>query len=153
MMSHCLGDFLINLRSFILLTKVLAYDATNIKALYRRGQAYRDLGHEVSPEDETIADVLRDVNKERLEVEGPGETSSSGVVIEDITEEDTVISGEKKKASKEVTGRQRESNSGIHAQGVKTDLDGLQALRDDPEAIRFNTFPKYCIDVLYLLHV
>uniref|UniRef100_M4DUH2 STI1 domain-containing protein n=1 Tax=Brassica campestris TaxID=3711 RepID=M4DUH2_BRACM len=141
MMSHCLGDFLINLRSFILLTKVLAYDATNIKALYRRGQAYRDLGHEVSPEDETIADVLRDVNKERLEVEGPGETSSSGVVIEDITEEDTVISGEKKKASKEVTGRQRESNSGIHAQGVKTDLDGLQALRDDPEAIR--TFQNF----------
>ncbi|KAF2600116.1 hypothetical protein F2Q68_00007639, partial [Brassica cretica] len=126
---------------------VLAYDATNIKALYIRGQAYRDLGlfedavsdlrkaHEVSPEDETIADVLRDVNKERLAVEGPGKTSSSGVVIEDITEEDTVISGENKKPSKEVTGRQRESNGSIHDQGVKTDLDGLQALRDDPEAI------------------
>ncbi|CAN6848956.1 unnamed protein product [Brassica oleracea] len=143
--------------SEVCLHLVLAYDATNIKALYRRGQAYRDLGlfedavsdlskaHEVSPEDETIADVLRDVNKERLAVEGPGKTSSSGVVIEDIAEEDTVISGENKKPSKEVTGRQRESNGSIHAQGVKTDLDGLQALRDDPEAIRFNTFPKYCI--------
>ncbi|RID73819.1 hypothetical protein BRARA_B00945 [Brassica rapa] len=106
-----------------------------------RGQAYRDLGHEVSPEDETIADVLRDVNKERLEVGGLGKTSSSGVVIEDITEEDTVISGENKKPSEEVTGRQRESNGSIHSQGVKTDLDGLQALRDDPEAIR--TFQNF----------
>uniref|UniRef100_A0A0D3AKD9 Outer envelope protein 61 n=2 Tax=Brassica TaxID=3705 RepID=A0A0D3AKD9_BRAOL len=74
--------------------------------------------HEVFPEDETIADVLRDVNKERLAVEGPGKTSSS-----------------------EVTERQRESNGSIHDQGVKTDLDGLQALRDDPEAIR--TFQNF----------
>ncbi|CAG7892063.1 unnamed protein product [Brassica rapa] len=157
-MSHCLGDFLINLRSFILLTKVLAYDATNIKALYRRGQAYRDLGlFEDAVSDLSKAmkfplkmrQLLIDVNKERLEVEGPGETSSSGVVIEDITEEDTVISGENRKPSKEVTGRQRESNGGAHAQGVKTDLDGLQALRDDPEAIRFNTFPKYCILITF----
>ena len=75
------------------------------------------------------------------------------MVIEDITEEDTVISGENKKPSKEVTERQRESNGSIHDQGVKTDLDGLQALRDDPEAIRFNTFPNNCTDVLFLLHV
>uniref|UniRef100_A0A1J3J0K7 Outer envelope protein 61 n=1 Tax=Noccaea caerulescens TaxID=107243 RepID=A0A1J3J0K7_NOCCA len=129
-------------------SEVLAYDATNVKALYRRGQAYRDLGQfedavsdlskalEVSPEDETIADVLRET-KERLAVEGPGKTSARGVVIEEITEENNVTSGENKKQSKEVTGTQRESNSG----GIKTDVDGLQALRDDPEAIR--TFQNF----------
>ncbi|KAJ0261303.1 Outer envelope protein 61 [Hirschfeldia incana] len=121
-------------------SEVLAYDATNVKALYRRGQAYRDLGqfedavsdlskaHEVSPEDETIADVLRNV-KERLAVEGPGKASARGVVVEEITEDNA---GENKKPSKEVTGTQRESN---------TDVDGLQALRDDPEAIR--TFQNF----------
>lgn len=62
-----------------------------------------------------------------------------GVVIEEITEENNVTSGENKKQSKEVTGTQRESNSG----GIKTDADGLQALRDDPEAIRFNTIPNF----------
>ncbi|CAN8244272.1 unnamed protein product [Cochlearia groenlandica] len=130
-------------------SEVLSYDARNVKALYRRGQAYRDLGlfedavfdlskaYEVSPEDETIADVLRDV-KERLAVEGPGK-ASRGVVIEDITEENTVTSREKKKPYKEVTGTQRESNGGD--QGVKTDVDGLKALGDDPEAIR--TFQNF----------
>ncbi|CAH2072215.1 unnamed protein product [Thlaspi arvense] len=133
-------------------SEVLAYDSRNVKALYRRGQAYRDLGLfedavsdlskalEVSPEDETIADVLRDT-KERLAVEGPGKASARGVVIEDITEESTVTSGENKKPSTDVNGRQRESNGGGHAQGVKTDVDGLQALRDDPEAIR--TFQNF----------
>ncbi|EOA20275.1 hypothetical protein CARUB_v10000579mg [Capsella rubella] len=132
-------------------SEVLAYDARNVKALYRRGQAYRDLGlledavsdlskaNEVSPEDETIADVLRDV-KERLAVEGPG-NASRGVVIEDITEENTVTSGENKTPPKEVTGTQRESSVGGHAQGIKTDADGLQALRDNPEAIR--TFQNF----------
>lgn len=67
------------------------------------------------------------------------------MVIEDITEENTVTSGENKKPSKEVNGTQRESNGGGHAQGIKTDVDGLQALRDDPEAIRFNTIPNYCL--------
>ncbi|CAN6863430.1 unnamed protein product [Brassica oleracea] len=126
-------------------SEVLAYDATNVKALYRRGQAYRDLGlfqdavsdlskaHEVSPEDETVADVLRDV-KEKLAVEGPGKASARGVVLEEITEENTVTSGESRKPIKET---QRESNGG----GLKTDLDGLQALKDDPEAIR--TFQNF----------
>ncbi|CAH8383289.1 unnamed protein product [Eruca vesicaria subsp. sativa] len=129
-------------------SEVLAYDATNVKALYRRGQAYRDLGqfedavsdlskaHEVSPEDETIADVLRDA-KEKLAVECTGKASSRGVVIEEITEDNTVTSGESKKPIKEVIGTQRESNSG----GLKTDIDGLQALKDDPEAIR--TFQNF----------
>lgn len=65
-----------------------------------------------------------------------------GVVIEEITGEGT---GESKRPSKEVTG---EGNTSGHARGVKTDVDGLQALRDDPEAIRFNT-----IDVLFCLFV
>jgi len=58
------------------------------------------------------------------------------VVIEDITEENNVTSGENKKPSKEANG---------HAQGVKTDVDGLQALRDNPEAIRFDTFPNISV--------
>lgn len=66
-----------------------------------------------------------------MAVEGPGK-ASRGVVIEDITEENNVTSGENKKPSKEANG---------HAQGVKTDVDGLQALRDNPEAIR--TFQNF----------
>lgn len=62
-----------------------------------------------------------------------------GVVIEEITEEDT---GENKKRSKEVTETQPESNTGGNARGIKTDADGLQALRDDPEAIRFQHHSK-----------
>lgn len=57
-------------------------------------------------------------------------------MIEDITEENNVTSGENKKPSKEANG---------HAQGVKTDVDGLQALRDNPEAIRFDTFPNISV--------
>lgn len=64
------------------------------------------------------------------------------MVIEDITEENNVTSGGNKKSSKEITGTQRERNVNGHAQGVKTDVDGLQALKDNPEAIRFYTFPN-----------
>ncbi|KAF3496163.1 hypothetical protein DY000_02057427, partial [Brassica cretica] len=114
--------------NFVLtLIKVLAYDATNIKALYRRGQAYRDLGlfedavSDLSKahEDETIADVLRydfcNANKERLAVAAPGKTSSSGILLD--------------------------LSCCIDDLGINTDLDGLQALRDDPEAIR--TFQNF----------
>ncbi|KAI3518403.1 hypothetical protein L1887_07099 [Cichorium endivia] len=74
-------------------TEVLGNDARNVKALYRRGQAYKNLGQlkkavldlslalELSPNDETIADVLRDA-KERLI-----ENGDEGIRIEEITDD------------------------------------------------------------------
>uniref|UniRef100_A0A0E0DEK0 Uncharacterized protein n=1 Tax=Oryza meridionalis TaxID=40149 RepID=A0A0E0DEK0_9ORYZ len=73
-------------------SEVLGLDPGNVKAHYRRGQAYRELGrmeaavadlrraHELSPEEDTIADALRDA-EEKLGAPG-------GLVIEEIVEEE-----------------------------------------------------------------
>ncbi|KAL5197353.1 hypothetical protein ABZP36_000865 [Zizania latifolia] len=80
-------------------SEVLTYDSSNVKAYYRRGQAYKELGnleaavidlskaHELCPEDETIAAVLRDA-EEILAVEGKGAKHPKGVVIEEVVEKD-----------------------------------------------------------------
>ncbi|CAL5087334.1 unnamed protein product [Urochloa decumbens] len=80
-------------------SEVLASDSSNVKAYYRRGQAYKELGrleaaiadlskaHEISPEDETIAEVLRDA-EEKLAREGGGLNMRKGVVIEELVEDD-----------------------------------------------------------------
>ncbi|CAK9184647.1 unnamed protein product [Ilex paraguariensis] len=135
-------------------TEVLALDAKNVKALYRRGQAYNEVGrledavsdlskaHEVSPDDETIADVLRGA-KERFMKES-GEHASRGLVIEEITEEVQTVSPEicESKPTEYPVSRPKEtsgcSNGRIDIPDVvpSTDTESLQALKDDPESIR-----------------
>ncbi|MBA0708391.1 hypothetical protein Golax_023519 [Gossypium laxum] len=135
-------------------SEVLSYDAKNVKALYRRGQAYKELGqfddavsdlsnaHEVSPDDETIADVLRDA-EERLAREGSHQ-APRGVVIEEITEETvstspaTLQSSSTEHSSKqprESTGISKSEN-GNKVADLRTNSECLQALKEDPEALR-----------------
>ncbi|KAG6514842.1 outer envelope protein 61-like [Zingiber officinale] len=80
-------------------SEVLTHDSRNVKAFYRRGQSYKELGnlkaavsdlrkaYELSPNDETIADVLRDAN-DKLIQEGGNTNMRRGVVIEEIVEEE-----------------------------------------------------------------
>ncbi|XP_059625055.1 outer envelope protein 61 [Cornus florida] len=135
-------------------TEVLVSDAKNVKALYRRGQAYKELGllkaavcdlskaHEVSPDDDTIADVLRDA-EERLMKES-GEHGPRRLIIEEITEEaQTVPSGNCKSSSTEYSVSEPQETSGfpksqteIDSKTPATNSECLQALKDDPETIR-----------------
>eukprot|EP00249_Psilotum_nudum_P020780 c27843_g1_i1 orf=586-2181(-) len=84
-------------------SEVLQCDGNNLKALYRRGQAYKELGKlklavadlrkaaGIAPEDETIADTLRQVEEEleqRGEVVEAEELQNNGPIIEEISEEE-----------------------------------------------------------------
>lgn len=139
-------------------SEVLSYEPKNVKALYRRGQAFKEIGklenavadlrkaHEVSPDDETILEVLRDI-EDKLEKDG-GEHRLRGVVIEEITEEEHIVSSENWESStKDFSVNEPQETSGsskgqseIHA-GPTTNLDYLQALQDDPDSIR--TFQNF----------
>ncbi|KAK7342079.1 hypothetical protein VNO80_25022 [Phaseolus coccineus] len=130
-------------------SEVLAYDLKNLKALYRRGQAYKELGRlndavsdlskalEVSPDDDTVAELLRDA-KEKLTM-GGGEQSTSGLLIEEITEEGEDVPPP---SSLEQTVVQKKScdtaksSSTANNGNPKSNADSLDALRKDPEAVR-----------------
>ncbi|CAI0447593.1 unnamed protein product [Linum tenue] len=117
-------------------TEVLAYDGKNVKALYRRGQAYKELGqlrdavsdlakaHEISPDDETITAVLRDAEESFGE---QGYSAPKGVVIEEITEDSS-------SANCEIP--QQHSRDVPNTGGSMTSSDSLHALKDNPEAVR-----------------
>ncbi|XP_020255959.1 outer envelope protein 61-like isoform X2 [Asparagus officinalis] len=133
-------------------SEVLAFDSKNVKALYRRGQAYKELGkleasvsdlrkaHEISPEDETIAEVFRDANEKLME--GGDQNTSRGVVIEEIDEEETSpIRSESHETSSaecsvaepvEAAARNYGPNLGVSP----SEAECLKSLRDSPEAMR-----------------
>ncbi|KAJ4979523.1 hypothetical protein NE237_010303 [Protea cynaroides] len=139
-------------------SEVLAYDADNVKALYRRGQAYKELGrledavsdlnkaHAVSPDDETIADVLRDA-KEKMERDGEGRLGAGRLVIEEITEEEIrTVPAESHESSmstedsvtepQETRERSQSQSVSNFSGGCTTEAECLQGLKEDPESIR-----------------
>ncbi|OIV99199.1 hypothetical protein TanjilG_19695 [Lupinus angustifolius] len=135
-------------------SEVLVYDAKNLKALYRRGQAYKELGLlndavtdlsmalEVAPDDDTIAELLQDT-KEML-TNGGGEHAPRGLVIEEITEEVESVPSESNKNSSlkptvvqpKKSGDSSKSNSTVNNGYPKAYAESLDTLKNDPEAIR-----------------
>nr|KAJ0217225.1 hypothetical protein LSAT_V11C300147690 [Lactuca sativa] len=122
--------------------EVLATDSRNVKALYRRGQAYKSLGKlenavsdltkalEFSPDDETIADVLRDA-KEKL-IEHGGKDATRGLKIEEITDEDPTPSSEMHETLSS-NQKTKEINDNMN---FPNNTEYLQSLKDDKESIR-----------------
>ncbi|KAJ6792270.1 outer envelope protein 61-like isoform X1 [Iris pallida] len=135
-------------------SEVLAYDSKNLKAFYRRGQAYKELGnlqaavsdlsmaHELSPEDETIADMFRDVN-EKLMKDGDRNVSRR-LVIEEIEEEEAQpnASESKKRSSVDysvpqpVEAGECSQNGGSHVEKSTGSVESLQSFKDNPETVR-----------------
>lgn len=144
-------------------TEVLSYDITNIKALYRRGQAYKELGqledavadlskaHEISPDDDTIAEVWRDAKEKLIEQGGNCSRTSAGLVIEEITEDDETLSSQKynKSSGFTVTQPQESSSTSLQDDAVtqmpSMNLECLDALKDDPNAMK--SFQNFMSDV------
>ncbi|KAI4322503.1 hypothetical protein L6164_022192 [Bauhinia variegata] len=134
-------------------SEVLAYDAKNLKALYRRGQAYKELGllkdavadlsmaHDVSPDDDTVTELLRDAKE--LVAKECGEHAPGRLVIEEITEEvESAPSDSYRSSSVEQTGAKpiskesSNSHSAVRSGNPKANIESLHSIKNDPEAIR-----------------
>ncbi|KAK4255317.1 hypothetical protein QN277_008330 [Acacia crassicarpa] len=135
-------------------SEVLACDAKNLKALYRRGQAYKELGLlmdavsdlsmacEVCPGDDSVSKLLRET-KEMLAEDG-GKHARRGLVFEEITEEDQNVSAqnsgsssvEQTVAKPKISNSSSKSSSTVINDSLKSNMEGLNALENDPEAIR-----------------
>ncbi|KAJ0672770.1 putative peptidylprolyl isomerase [Helianthus annuus] len=153
--------------------EVLATDARNVKALYRRGQAYKSLGQlenavsdltkalDVFPDDETIADVLRDT-KEKL-TENSYKDAERGLKLEEITDEvptpvsamyETSSSESSSGNTKEISEQtvcQSENTSGTSVLSANT--EHLQALNNDKDSIRSASFLNIflCLQIINVL--
>lgn len=142
---------------------VLRTHPGNLKALYRRGQAYKELGSlklavadlkkasELSPDDDTIADVYRTA-KEKLEVQGnEDDLLLDGPIVEEITDDeaDRPISRESDQLVDTVDAtpgehrlpRDMEVPLNSHRQGPVLPSDpafgeSLNALNTNPDMIR-----------------
>uniref|UniRef100_A0A0D9WVR0 Uncharacterized protein n=1 Tax=Leersia perrieri TaxID=77586 RepID=A0A0D9WVR0_9ORYZ len=122
-------------------SEVLTYDASNVKAYYRRGQAYKELGkleeavgdlskaHELSPDDETIAAVLKDA-EEKLAVEGKGTKHPKGVLIEEVTDEDASkpSSSQRSSSTGYTVSQPPEEGNSRHSGPSSIDANGLSKL-------------------------
>ncbi|CAN1247667.1 Outer envelope protein 61 [Linum perenne] len=118
-------------------TEVLNYEGKNLKALYRRGQAYKELGqlqdavsdlakaHEMSPEDDTIAAVLRYLIP--LDFVIIPTHCGSGVVIEEITED--VSSGDVSSGNHGSPSQESMNVSNTNVGGSMTSSESLHAFR------------------------
>ncbi|XP_020272675.1 LOW QUALITY PROTEIN: outer envelope protein 61-like [Asparagus officinalis] len=135
-------------------SEVLVYDANNVKALYRRGQAYKELGnleaavsdlrkaHKFSPEDETIAEVVRDANKKLMEAR---DKNASREIDEEETDpvqpESEKISPSEWSLSEPAEASELSENGRSNNGASAADVEYLKSLRDSPEAIR--SFQNY----------
>lgn len=141
-------------------SEVLAYEPKNVKALYRRGQAYKELGwleaavadlgkaNSVSPDDETIADALREAS-EQLSRAGGSPNLSQGITIEEITEEDiqpmpsefsNALPTEYSVRQPQDIGEYSDSQGGSDTQGPSSSSKCLQGQKDNLEAASFHNF-------------
>ncbi|CAA6654278.1 unnamed protein product [Spirodela intermedia] len=130
-------------------SEALSYDSRNVKALYRRGQAYKEIGnfeaavsdlrkaHEVSPDDETISDVLRAAN-EKFKEKAADRTVSGGVVIEELVEEDDQAAASENCKGSSSSSAECSASTPLEASGGlrREDSDSLRGLQANPEAVK-----------------
>ncbi|ONK65095.1 uncharacterized protein A4U43_C07F33570, partial [Asparagus officinalis] len=117
-------------------SEVLVYDANNVKALYRRGQAYKELGNLELDCKVSLMSLLIHLDYSRLIIEEIDEEETDPVQPESekISPSEWSLSEPAEASELSENGR---SNNGASA----ADVEYLKSLRDSPEAIR--SFQNY----------